>query len=202
MRRISGKTYIDESSTYMTAQPIQAVAVFCGSQAGDHPMYPTHAEALGRGLAVKGIRLVYGGGAKGLMGAVANAHLEAGGHVTGIIPQILSNFEHQHTGLTELVITKDMHERKRLLYERCDAAIVLPGGFGTLDELFEMLTWNQLSIHDKPIAILNTSGFYGPLMQYLLHLEKSGFLYGHLSDRVRLYDTPEALLDALPVLRS
>lgn len=181
----------------MSKQGIRTVAVFCGSRTGDEPVYVAHAQALGRLLAERGLRLVYGGGGRGMMGAVANAHLAAGGHVTGIIPRVLADFEHQHQGLSELLVTADMHERKRLIYERCDAAIIIPGGFGTLDELFEMLTWNQLSIYDKRISILNTNGFYTHLVRHMECLEEKGFLYDRLSDRIGLFATPEALVDAL-----
>ncbi|NDC78666.1 MAG: TIGR00730 family Rossman fold protein [Chitinophagia bacterium] len=182
--------------------PLRTVAVFCGSRTGDDPVYVAHAQALGRLLAERGLRLVYGGGGRGMMGAVANAHLAAGGHVTGIIPRVLADFEHQHQGLSELIVTADMHERKRMMYERCDAAVILPGGFGTLDELFEMLTWNQLSIHDKRISILDSKGFYTHLVMHMRHLEQTGFLYDRLSDRISLFETPAALVEALAVPRS
>jgi uncharacterized protein (TIGR00730 family) len=178
------------------------VAVFCGSRTGGDPVYVAHAQVLGRLLAERGLRLVYGGGGRGMMGAVANANLAAGGHVTGIIPRVLADFEHQHQGLSELIVTTDMHERKRMMYERCDAAVILPGGFGTLDELFEMLTWNQLSIHDKQISILDSKGFYTHLVMHMRHLERTGFLYDRVSDRISLFDTPEALVEALAAPRS
>ncbi|HMP92498.1 MAG TPA: TIGR00730 family Rossman fold protein, partial [Phnomibacter sp.] len=135
---------------------MQAVAVFCGSKPGNHPLYLQHAKQLGKALAQAQKTLVYGGGNKGLMGAVATAALDAGGKVVGIIPERLRSFEHQHEGLTELVVVPDMHTRKRLMYERCDAAVILAGGYGTMDELFEMLTWNPLEIHEKTVYMLNT----------------------------------------------
>jgi uncharacterized protein (TIGR00730 family) len=181
----------------MPGIPIRTAAVFCGSRPGVDPLYVAHAQTLGRLLALRGIGIVYGGGGRGMMGAVADAHLAAGGRVTGIIPRLLADVEHQHTGLSELVVTADMHERKRMMYERCDAAIILPGGFGTLDELFEMLTWNQLSIHDKRISVLDTGGFYTHLMEHLRHLERTGFLYDRVGDRIGCHGTPEALVDAL-----
>lgn len=157
-----------------------SMAVFCGSKTGGNNLFEQHAKQLGYLLAEKNINLIYGGGNKGLMAAVANAALEKGGTVTGIIPQLLSGLEHQHEGVTELIVVETMHIRKRMLYEKCDAAIVLPGGYGTLDELFEMLTWNQLSIHDKPIFILNSDGFYNGLLQHMDAMLKEGFLYNDL----------------------
>src|SRR5476649_611613 len=120
------------------------ITVFCGSKTGSNPLFAVHAHELGVLLAEKKIRLVYGGGKKGLMGAVADAVMEKGGEVIGIIPELLINWEHQHDGITDLRVVADMHVRKKMLYELCDAAVILPGGNGTLDELFEMLTWNTL----------------------------------------------------------
>ena len=169
---------------------IEAVAVFCGSQLGNNPLYTEHATELGKYLAMLQLKLVYGGGKKGLMGAVADAVLANGGTVMGVIPKVLTEWEHQHTGLTELAVVPDMHSRKKMMYDMSDAAIILPGGFGTLDELFEMLTWNQLKIHDKKIYILNTAGFYSHLINHLRALEKDGFLYEALEERVILCNTP------------
>lgn len=123
---------------------INSIAVFCGSQTGSNPLFEQHANELGEYLGKNGIALIYGGGNKGLMGAVANAAMKEGGKVTGIIPELLIGWEHQHTGITDLQIVQDMHSRKKILYDLCDMAIILPGGFGTLDEMFEMLTWNTL----------------------------------------------------------
>ncbi|MFZ1371123.1 MAG: TIGR00730 family Rossman fold protein, partial [Ferruginibacter sp.] len=122
---------------------ITSLAVFCGSKSGNNPLYAAEAKALGHVLADKNITLIYGGGNKGIMGAVSNAVLEKAGRVVGIIPEILKDREHHHEGITELIIVDNMHTRKKMLYEKCDAAIILPGGFGTMDEFFEMLTWNQ-----------------------------------------------------------
>jgi uncharacterized protein (TIGR00730 family) len=126
----------------------KAVTIFCGSKSGNHPSFENEAKAIGALLADMGIQMVYGGGNKGLMGAVANSCLEKGGKVVGIIPQLLLEWEAQHTGLTELIVTETMHARKLLLYDKCDIAVALPGGLGTFDELFEMLVWNNLSIHE------------------------------------------------------
>ena len=174
-----------------------AIAVFCGSKNGLNPIFMEHASSIGSGLAAAGFSIIYGGGNKGLMGAVANAMLDGGGLITGVIPKVLIEWEHQHEGLTELVITEDMHQRKKIMYERCDAAIILAGGFGTLDEMFEMLTWNQLSIHDKKMYILNSAGFYTHLILHMQHLQDAGFLYGEISERIRFFETPAALISAL-----
>ena len=163
---------------------VKAIAVFCGSKAGANPIFVKHAEQLGALLAEKKINLIYGGGNKGLMGAVANGALSKEGKVTGIIPKALTEFEHQHEGLTELNIVDTMHIRKQLLYDKCDAAIILPGGYGTLDEVFEMLTWNQLSIHHRPIYFLNSGGFYKHLLAHIQMMEDEGLLYGKATDLI------------------
>src|SRR5215216_2913226 len=156
---------------------IRSLAVFCGSKPGADDIYKTDGEELGKLMAEKNITMIYGGGRNGIMGIVADAVMENHGKVTGIIPHMLVEWEHQHESITELIIADDMHVRKKKMYELCDAAIILPGGFGTLDELFEMLTWNQLSIHDKRIFILNSGGFYDHLIDHIGHVEKKGFLY-------------------------
>lgn len=173
---------------------IRSMAVFCGSQHGRNPLFDEHTATLGRLLAEAGIRLIYGGGNKGLMATVANAVLEHKGLVTGVIPEVLSLKERRHEGLTELLIVDSMHTRKGLMYEKCDAAIILPGGFGTLDELFEMLTWNQLSIHDKHIFILNTAGFYDHLMAHIHRMYEEGLLYSNPDDKIHVFNTPEEMM--------
>jgi len=160
--------------------PIHAVAVFCGSKSGTNEQYKRDAEMLGKLLAEHHIELIYGGGRNGLMGIVADAVMHGGGTVRGIIPQRLANRESSHDSISELRVVDGMHERKRLMYELCDAAIVLPGGFGTLDELFEMLTWNGLALHDKRVFLLNSGGFYNHLLMHLQHLWNEGFLYSSL----------------------
>ncbi len=169
----------------------KAIVVFCGSKNGANPLYEQHAKQLGYLLAENNIRLIYGGGNRGLMGAVANAVLEKAGTVTGIIPEILNQWERQHDEITELIVVENMHVRKRLLYEKADAAIILPGGFGTMDELFEILTWNQLSIHDKPIYVLNTAGYYDALLQHAQHMFKEGFLYTSVEMAITVINNPE-----------
>jgi uncharacterized protein (TIGR00730 family) len=163
---------------------INSLAVFCGSKTGNNPQFAEEAVGLGHVLASKKITLIYGGGNKGIMGAVSNAVLERNGKVVGIIPEILKEREHHHAGITELIIVDDMHTRKKILYEKCDAAIILPGGFGTMDEFFEMLTWNQLSIHDKKIFILNTAGFYDHLLAFAQTMQQQGFLYDKIEDKL------------------
>jgi uncharacterized protein (TIGR00730 family) len=167
-----------------------SIVVFCGSKNGNNPLFEAHAKLLGNLLATNNIRLIYGGGNRGLMGAVANGVLEAGGSVTGIIPEILNQWEQQHDKITELIVVENMHVRKRLLYERADAAIILPGGFGTMDELFEILTWNQLSIHDKPIYIVNTAGFYNTLIAHVQTMMQEGFLYSSADSTFTVVDSP------------
>ncbi len=172
---------------------IKSLTVFCGSKNGNDPSFCEHAKQVGKLLASNKITLIYGGGNKGIMGAVANAVLENGGKVTGIMPRLLAVPEHQHNGVTEMIEVEDMHERKRLLYERCDAALVLPGGFGTMDEFFEMLTWNQLNIHNKKIFVLNTSGFYDHLVAFLNNTEDEGFLYSDIHQYLQVISSPEEL---------
>ena len=177
---------------------IKSLAVFCGSKQGNNQLYMEHAKQLGHILAKKVITLVYGGSNKGIMGALANAVLEQQGKVIGIMPKVLLDWEHQHMGLTELHEVADMHVRKAMIYNKCDAAIILPGGYGTLDEFFEMLTWNQLSIHDKKIFVLNSDGFYDHLILHLKKMEEERFLYDAISSRMTIIDSPaafEQLLD-------
>ncbi|HRP57255.1 TIGR00730 family Rossman fold protein [Agriterribacter sp.] len=176
---------------------INAVTVFCGSRQGADPQYERDAAQLGRLIAEAGLKLIYGGGNKGLMCALANAALQTGGKVTGVIPQVLIEWEQQHTGLTELIVTGDIHQRKKLMYGLCDAAIVLPGGYGSLDELFEMLTWNQLNIHNKKIFVLNTAGYYRHLEAHILKMEAEGFLYGRSEERIVFSNSPEALMSSI-----
>jgi len=168
-----------------------AVAVFCGSKSGNNPLYQTHAYQLGKLIGERNIDLIYGGGNKGLMAAVANGVLEKGGKVVGIIPQILTEWEHQHKGITELIVVENMHIRKRMLYDKSEAAIILPGGFGTLDELFEILTWNQLSIHDKPIFMINSGGFYDGLLQHMQMMTSQNFLYNTIENCFTIVQNPE-----------
>jgi len=172
---------------------IKSLAVFCGAREGSNPLYAEHARRLGYLLAGKNITLIYGGANKGIMAAVANAVLERGGQVIGIMPKLLNGIEHSHVGLSELHETEDMHSRKKLLYEKADAALILPGGYGTMDEFFEMLTWNQLEIHDKRLYILNSGGFYDCLIGQLEKMEAEQFLYKPLGGQVTIAADPEQL---------
>jgi uncharacterized protein (TIGR00730 family) len=174
--------------------PIESIAIFCGSQKGQHPIYKQHAEELGKIITEHNLTLIYGGGKNGLMGIAANSVLHYGGKVYGVIPKILVEWESQHEGITELLVVEDMHVRKRTIYERCDAAIIMAGGFGSLDELFEILTWNQLAIHDKKIFIMNSNGFYDHLLAHLQKVADEGFLYGDLQEKFILLHEPKDLL--------
>lgn len=177
--------------------PIKSLAVFCGSQHGRESIYTEHAAALGRLLAEHNVKVIFGGGSKGLMGTIADHCMENGGEVVGIIPKVLVEWEMQHQHITELIVTDDMHIRKRTIYSMCDAAMILPGGFGTLDELFEILTWNQLSIHDKKIFLLNSDGFYHHLIQHIHHTAEQQFLYEREEKRFYILDEPEDLIPYL-----
>ena len=156
---------------------MKSICVYCGSNAGNAPVYAERAVALGTRIATEGMQLVYGGGNVGLMGIVADAVLAHGGEVVGVIPEALMQWEVGHTGLTRLEVVGSMHERKARMFDLADAFVALPGGFGTLDEMFEMLTWRQIGLGDKPCAFLDVDGFYAPLMQMLDHMVASRFLH-------------------------
>lgn len=182
--RIGGAARLDRrrpAAPIQTMDRIRTVCVYCGSSPGARPQHMQQAAALGRALAEAGVGLVYGGGNIGLMGAVARATLEAGGHVTGIIPQFLVDREVMLSEVQELVVTADMHERKRLMFERSDAFVALPGGVGTLEELVEQLTWAQLGRHDKPVLIADLDGFWSPLLVLIEHMKTEGFIRQGLS---------------------
>ena len=177
--------------------PIRSLAVFCGSKTGKNPLFLQHAAELGLLCASHGIRVIYGGGSVGIMGAIADETMRHGGGVTGVIPQVLVDWERQHNHLSELLVVDNMHTRKKKMYDLCDAAIILPGGFGTLDELFEMVTWNQLSIHDKLIFILNSGGFYNHLIAHIKQMQEEGFLYEDAMNRLILLNEPDNLITHL-----
>lgn len=177
---------------------IQSLAVFCGSKSGINTIFSEHAEQLGKLLAENKVTLIYGGGNVGIMATIADAVMEHGGKVIGVIPKLLLDWERQHNTISELIVVDDMHIRKKTIYERCDAALVLPGGFGTLDELFEMLTWNQLSIHDKQIFILNSGGFYTHLISHIQKMEDEHFLFDAVKKRITVLDDPEELKKFIP----
>ncbi|MEP1767765.1 MAG: TIGR00730 family Rossman fold protein [Sulfitobacter sp.] len=164
------------------SSPIKSVCVFCGSRAGDDPAFTTDAETMGKGIAKNGWRLVYGAGDVGLMGSVARATQTAGGDTFGVIPAHLVAWEVGKTDLTSYIVTETMHERKKVMFMNCDALVVLPGGAGSLDELFEVLTWRQLGLHEKPIYIVNTNGYWDPLKQLMNHIATHGFADESLLD--------------------
>jgi uncharacterized protein (TIGR00730 family) len=177
---------------------IKSICVYCASGPGKNPAYMQAATRFGRILAENGIRLVYGGGAVGLMGALAESVLDHGGLVTGVIPDFLVNREHMLTRVQERIVTPDMHERKRVMFERADAFVALPGGVGTLEELVEQMTWAQLGRHKKPILILNVDGFWDPLCALLDHMEELQFIRPGLAVD---YLVAEQVDDILPILR-
>ena len=176
---------------------IKSLAVFCGSKTGKNPVFTQHAGQLGQLLAKNNVTLIYGGGNVGIMGVLADKAMLHGVKVIGIIPKLLLEWERQHEKITELIVVDDMHVRKKMIYERCDAALILPGGFGTLDEFFEMLTWNKLAIHDKQIFILNSWGFYTHLIRHIDQLEKENFLFESAKKRITVLDEPSELSDYL-----
>ncbi len=156
---------------------MKSICVYCGSNAGSKPIYTERAMALGDRIARDGLALVYGGGNVGLMGIVADAVLQAGGEVVGVIPEQLVNWEVAHRGVTRLEVVGSMHERKMRMFDLADGFVALPGGFGTLDEMFEMLTWRQLGIGNKPCAFLDVDGFYSPLMAMIDRMVEERFLH-------------------------
>jgi uncharacterized protein (TIGR00730 family) len=176
---------------------IKSICVYCASGPGNNPAFMQAAASFGRILAENGIRLVYGGGAVGLMGALAESVLDHGGLVTGVIPDFLVNREHMLARVQERIITPDMHERKRVMFERADAFVALPGGVGTLEELVEQLTWAQLGRHKKPILILNVARFWDPLCVLLDQMEKLAFIRPGLSVNYLVTDRVEEILPHL-----
>ena len=182
----------------MSAQPIPGrIAVFCGSATGRDPRYVAEARELGRAIAGRGIGLVYGGGSIGLMGAIADAVLEAGGEVIGVIPRTLWEREVGHRGLTELRIVETMHERKAMMAELADAFVALPGGLGTLEELFEAWTWSQLGLHRKPCAILDANGYYDDLVSFLDKAVAAGFVDATFRSMLIVEREPAALFERI-----
>ncbi|MEM8655488.1 MAG: TIGR00730 family Rossman fold protein [Pseudomonadota bacterium] len=174
-----------------------SVCVYCGSRPGVAPAYTTEAEALGAGIATRGWRLVYGAGDVGLMGAVARAAQTGGADTFGVIPRHLVDWEVGKTDLTRYVVTETMHERKKVMFMNCDAVVVMPGGAGSLDELFEVLTWRQLGLHEKPVILMNVKGYWDPLVGLLDHVVASGFADATLLDYFATVPDAEAALAAL-----
>jgi uncharacterized protein (TIGR00730 family) len=186
-----------ESTSRIKMSRIKSICVYCGSGPGTNPAFMEAARRFGRILAENGIALVYGGGSAGLMGACAEAVLDHGGFVTGIIPEFLTDREHMLMRAQERIITRDLHERKRLMFERADAFVALPGGVGTLEELVEQLTWAQLGRHRKPILIANIDHFWDPLRALLQHMEKLQFIRAGLDVNLLVAERVEDILPKL-----
>ena len=187
----------------MNNRVFRRVCVFSGSRMGSDPAFKRAASALGTVLAERNIELVYGGGSVGLMGVIADSILSGGGRATGVLPEFLATKELMHKGLTDLFITQDMHTRKAKMAELSDAFIAMPGGLGTFEELFEMVTWSQLGVHAKPIGLLNTNGFYQPLIDMIDHTIAAGFIHESHRQLMIAEQDPSTLLTKLqtqPVL--
>jgi len=176
------------------------VCVYCGSRPGTNPAFMRSAQQIGNAIARRGWQLVYGGGRVGLMGALADAALAAGGEVHGVIPQSLMRREAGHTGLTRLQVVETMHERKRLMAEHTHAFIALPGGIGTFEELFEVWSWRHLGYHQRPLGVLDVAGYYQPLLTMMRQAERDGFVTAEQLAMVTLHESPDALLDAIAAL--
>ncbi len=187
------------SHTGVPMPVIRSICVYCGSGFGSDPAFAQAAEALGRAMAEQGISLVYGGGNVGLMGTVARAVLDNGGHVTGIIPDFLKSRERMLDDVQETLVVSDMHTRKRLMFEKADAFVALPGGIGTLEELVEQMTWSQLGRHSKPILMLSTKGFWRPLLTLLAHMREQGFIRPGLE---LSYLVAERVEEVIPMLEA
>lgn len=181
---------------------VRSICVYCGSGPGENPAYAAAARTLGRAMAENGIRLVYGGGGLGLMGEVARATLEAGGKVTGIIPEFLVEREHMLKEVTDLLVTADMHERKKLMFERSDAFVALPGGIGTLEELVEQLTWAQLGQHSKPIVVANIAEFWTPFLGLLDHMRTEAFIRRGLDVRFNVVSDAAEIVQRVVALHT
>jgi uncharacterized protein (TIGR00730 family) len=180
-------------------KPIKSICVYCGSGFGDDPVFTDNAAALGRLMAEQGINLVYGGGNVGLMGTVAQSVLDHGGYVTGIIPDFLKSREKLLDDVQETIVVPDMHTRKRLMFERADAFVAMPGGIGTLEELVEQMTWSQLGRHTKPILMLSTKGFWKPLLTLIAHMREQGFIRPGLELN---YLVAERVEDVIPMMEA
>ncbi|MGO3108636.1 MAG: TIGR00730 family Rossman fold protein [Sphingobacterium sp.] len=176
---------------------MKSIVVFCASSFGHDPIFEEQAAKVGQILAKRNIQLIYGGGRVGLMGTVADGALAAGGEVIGVIPTFLNTKEREHHGVTKLITVDTMHERKRIMNEYAEGIIALPGGFGTLEELFEMITWAQLGLHKKPVGILNTAGYYSHLIQFIDHMVEQGLLRPENRSMLLVADTIERLLEKM-----
>jgi uncharacterized protein (TIGR00730 family) len=180
-----------------TKSRVESICVYCGSGNGLSPAYAVAARTLGKALAEANIRLVYGGGSLGLMGEVATSVLKAGGKVTGIIPEFLGSKEKMLKDVDDLIVVEDMHIRKRLMFERSDAFVALPGGIGTLEELVEQLTWSQLGRHTKPIVVANIEGFWTPFLDLLTHMKGETFIRAGLDVHFAVVDKAEKIVPAV-----
>lgn len=176
---------------------MKSIAVYCGASPGASPLYAEAARAMGRALVEHNIGLVYGGGNVGLMGVIADEVLRHGGEATGVIPRQLVERELAHAGLTRLFVVKDMHERKAMMADLSDGFIAMPGGMGTLEELFEMLTWSQLGIHAKPVGLLNVAGYYDMLAGFIGHAQQEGFIRAQHAALMMAEAEPDALIKRL-----
>lgn len=176
---------------------VRSLCVLCGSREGIDPVYRAAALRLGQLIGEHGVRLVYGGGSIGLMGVIADAVIAAGGDVVGVIPDFLIRYEVGHQRLTDLVVTDSMHDRKRRMFEMADAFVVLPGGLGTLDETFEIITWKQLRLHDSPIVVLDVNGYWSPLLNLIEAIIATGFAHPEVAELITVVETPEQVLRAL-----
>ncbi len=176
---------------------LKQIVVFCASSPGHEKVYMESARMVGKVFAEKGIQLVYGGGRVGLMGGIADSVMENGGQVVGVIPKFLNSKEIGHTGISQLIEVDTMHERKAKMNNLCDAVIALPGGFGTMEELFEMLTWGQLGLHQKPVGLLNVDGFYDHLIQFIKHMVDAGLLKKENQDMLLYANNIHDLLDKM-----
>ena len=179
------------------ARVVHNICVYCGSGVGKSPAYRAAARTLGKALAEQEIGLIYGGGDLGLMGVIAHTTLDHGGHVTGIIPQFLTRKEQMLRDVDELIVTQDMHERKRLMFERSDGFVALPGGIGTLEELVEQLTWVQLGRHTKPVIVANIEGFWDPFLNILTHMKADGFIRSGVNVRFTVVDDATKIVPAV-----
>lgn len=178
---------------------LNSVCVYCGSATGHDPAFAAAADELGTALAQAGISLVYGGGSVGLMGRIARTVLAAGGHVIGVIPRFLHEREVMLREVSELIVTEDMHERKRIMFDRAEGFVALPGGIGTLEEVVEMMTWSQLGRHEKPIVLANVAGFWNPLGDLIAHMTESGFIRTGWDVS---YDMVDEIVEVIATLRT
>ena len=176
---------------------VRAICVYCGSSNRVDESHKDSARRIGREIGERGLQLVYGGGRVGLMGIAADATLAAGGEVIGIIPGHIQELEVEHTGLTELHVVDSMHTRKRMMFDRSDAFVILPGGLGTLDETFEIITWKQLGLHDKPVIVVDAGGYWQPMLEMLEHMIRAGFARPEHRRLFRVVDAVEAVFEAL-----